>query len=235
MDKSNLTMVAYEKIKQAIMLNELKFGYCISGNKISKMLNMSRTPVREAIQLLARDGLIEIQNGVGFFVKQLTITELEEITEVRRILECAALRSCIDDIPLSSLQKQTGHWGGLQAALCENGKVSLEEVRKLDTQTHNLLTHSCNNAYLREILESIELRSTRIQYLSVNPQNVSGAIDQHVEILEAVMQRDTERALGLLEKHIEFSVSYLLKHPALLDSGNGSYLSDEYLSGIFQN
>lgn len=229
----NLTMVAYEKLKQAIVRNQLRTGNCISGNKIAKKLNMSRTPVREAIQLLEKEGLVEIQNGVGFFVRQLTIKEMQEITEVRKLLECAALRASVEYFTQNSIQHLIDLWVSAKKNLSTRDQAQLETIRQLDSQTHNFLTHHCNNSYLIEILTSIDVRSTRIQYLSVDSHNVDGAVDQHVEILEALLQHDIARAVDLLEKHIYFAVTYLQSHPYLLDYGSGFYISDTDLDNIF--
>lgn len=231
--EQNLTMIAYEKLRDAIIENRIQSGYCISGNKLAKQLNMSRTPVREAIQLLEKDGLIEIQKGIGFFVRQLTIPELKEITQVRKLLECEALRLSAPQLTKTMLEEQMRAWVEIGEDSSDSTQEKLRKSRIQDTQTHHFLTRYCNNGYLLEILKSIQMRSIRIQHLSIEALNVDGAIMQHVEILEALRDDALDLAIALLAQHIDFSVEYIQTHSYLIEHGNGSYLSPQQLQQIF--
>lgn len=229
----NLTMLAYEKMKEAIISCQMPTGCCISGSRIAQQLNMSRTPVREAIQLLEKEGLVEMQKGVGFYVHQLTVQELKEITQVRILLECAALRASVDHLHPDAIQELISEWYACRESIQDDGKEVLKKIRLMDTVTHEFLTRHCNNNYLIEILNSIEVRSIRVQYLSIEALNMQGAIQQHLDILLAVQVGRIEQAITLLVDHINFSLEYILNHPYLMHQGQGAYLSDDQLKSIF--
>ena len=85
--RSKLTQQAYDKIKQAIITNKLKPGLPSSGSQLSQYFQMSRTPISEAIQLLAREGQVEMKNGAGFYNNANTLKELRHINEGKIALQ----------------------------------------------------------------------------------------------------------------------------------------------------
>lgn len=210
-DRANLTAIAYGKIKEAIMRNKLRPGYTISGCQIAKQLNMSRTPIREAIQILAQEDLVEIQKGVGFCVKSITLDELREISEVRTALECTALRTSIHTVPTSSIEELIRRWGTVYNHYVSGDKSALNGILELDSETHHMITHNGNNRYLISLIDHITLRVTRIQALTVGDDNALETIEQHVHILDAIRRKDLDEAESLLYKHILYSLSYVTK------------------------
>ncbi len=94
----NLAQLAYREIKDLILQNKLKSGDLLSESLIAQELGMSRTPVREALRVLAQEDLIEILNGIGVYVKDISVSDMVDIFEVRKALEVIAIKSAIHEI-----------------------------------------------------------------------------------------------------------------------------------------
>ena len=84
--------IAYETLKRRILLNEHKPGVPINENAISEEMKISKTPIREALQQLEREGLVQTIPGRGSFVTHITVEDVREIFESREIIECAVAR-----------------------------------------------------------------------------------------------------------------------------------------------
>ena len=85
MKKKSLTDVAYEKIKELILDEEIEAGEAVSENQLAEYLQMSRTPIREAIRRLEADGILVSRQGYGTILKMLTMKDIEDIFEVNGI------------------------------------------------------------------------------------------------------------------------------------------------------
>ena len=210
-DKSNLTKIAYDKIKEAIIANELKPGLSISGNQLTQIFNMSRTPIREAVQLLANEDFVEMQKGVGFFVKEVTPEELRDICEVRIALECSALRKTIARVSSEQIKEMISRWLSLKEEIQRSGvdENIINRILGLDAATHRFITENGQNQYLSRLLDSIDKKITRIKKLALNPHNALDSIRQHLGVLEAMRDNKLSLAERRLTKHLQYSVSHL--------------------------
>jgi len=231
-----LTQLAYGKIKQAIITNKLKPGLPISGSQLAKYFQMSRTPIREAIQLLASEGLVEMKNGVGFYVKAITLKELRDINEVRIALQCAAMRVAIDAVPKAEVEEYVRQWRQLAQKMAGEPRVSQESVDRivvLDIATHNMITRGCGNDYMLHLLDGVETRSTQVQYLAVDAGCALSTVEQHIEIIEAMLAKDLPQALAKLEHHIRYSVDRIEKNVDYWAEGNNPQFVDSYFNSVF--
>lgn len=206
----NLTKIAYDKIKKAIISNQVKPGVSISGNQLSQAFNMSRTPIREAVQLLANENLVEMQKGVGFFVKEVTSEELLEISEVRIALECSALRKTIGLVDRDQITEMIGRWLALKNDIKKgiDGDI-ISRILNLDMETHRFITENCRNQYLNRLLDSIDQKIARIKGLALTPRNAMDSVRQHVGILEAMLSGKAALAERRLARHLQYSVTHV--------------------------
>ncbi|WP_432407228.1 GntR family transcriptional regulator [Wukongibacter sp. M2B1] len=212
----NLTSIAYDTIKNSIINNEIKPGDYLSENSIAQILGMSRTPIREAIKVLASEGLVEIHNGVGVFVKHVTTKEIHELFEVRAALECTALCSSlkyITDDEINSIEKE---WLELKSKVDKGEKIDLNIISEYDSRMHSLIIDRCDNEYLKEIMNSIRLKVLRFQRMSARALgNEKETINQHLEILNYMKKKDKDKLAKVLKLHIEKAAEYITKNPNL--------------------
>lgn len=234
--QSKLTQLAYDKIKQAIITNKLKPELPISGSRLAKYFHMSRTPIREAIQLLASEGLVEMKNGVGFYVKALTLKELKDINEVRIALQCAAMRVAIETISRAELEDHIRQWKHLAGKLAAEPEVSQEVIDRIvvmDNATHNMITRGCGNQYMLNLLDGVETRATQVQYLAVDAGCALSTVEQHIEIIEAMLEKNLPKAQERLEYHIRYAVDRIEKNADYWASGGNSQFLDSYFNSVF--
>lgn len=209
--KSNLTRLAYAALKSNIVMNKIKAGECLSGTLLAKKLNMSRTPVREALNILAREGFVEIHNGVGIYVKKVSEKDMLELVEVRSALECSALGARTLNVDQEKLGTLYDAWLGFRNQIESGQKPGLDEVTTLDYQTHDFIVRSSHNSYLVKLIENVSARFKQTQYLSVlGLDDAASTVNQHLEILGAIKSGDIPQATSLLRSHIMEAVVYIL-------------------------
>jgi DNA-binding GntR family transcriptional regulator len=187
-------------IRERILNFELKPGEKIEVQKLAQELSVSQTPLREALQKLAEQGLVVSKPYVGYFVIELTPTDVEELFDLRRALEVLAVeyiikKNCIDREHLAHLRK----WIAELRSASDEELVS--EVQRMDEKLHlDLLIRGSQSQWLTKfangIIDLIKL-TTR---LTMNPR---AACREHREIIEALAAKDLERAVSALTAHLE--------------------------------
>ena len=202
-NKKNLTNIAYETIRDAIINSELKPGDHLNEPLLAKTLEMSRTPIREALKFLEKEGLVE-HNGLGIFVKQTTSKEVYEIFAVRAALECEALSVALKNITDEELGQFENHWLSLRKRI-ENGQlVDFDIIAEYDEKFHSFITNKSNNTFLINILSGISHSMLRYQRLSAKSLgNEIDSIDQHLEIIKLMRGRDLDKISPVLYHHIK--------------------------------
>lgn len=208
----SLTKQAYDEIKAAICSNQIKQGDLLSENLIAQELNMSRTPVREALSMLAMEDFVEIKNGVGIYVKMISYQDIRDLFEVRRALEVLSVKTAVHMITekdISTLEKKF-------RALLVHGEAGrmpgLREFTDLDWELHELFIDRCRNTYVKNVMRSINANMKRYQYMSAEAlDNLQESTQQHLELLELLRKHDVPALQAALDRHIEWSIECFVK------------------------
>lgn len=210
----NLTTIAYESIKNMILRNEIAPGEFLSENSLALSLEMSRTPVREALKVLANENLVEIHNGIGIHVKTITTKEVYDIFEVRASLECTALETFLQNISEEEVDIMLASWLEFKKRHTLGEKIPIELIIENDKVLHQTIVDKCNNAFLQDIMAGIREKTQRFQDLSVRRYpDVVETIQQHLDILEAMKMRDLESLSKILRMHIHNAGVNLTNNP----------------------
>lgn len=210
----NLTDVAYDAIKHMIIYNEISAGEFLSENVLAQALNMSRTPVREALKILASESLVEIHNGIGIFVRNITTREVHELFEVRTALECAAVKSFLKNVTEEDIYELEKSWIESKQKLEDGIEVSYEDLAGSDHKLHALILDKSDNLIMQDIMHSIRQRIQRIQALSISKFPYQAVtIQQHLDIIQAIREKNEEKVKQLLAEHIQFAENNVLKDP----------------------
>lgn len=188
---------AYDYIKNKIVLNDLKPNDVISENQISDQLQMSRTPVREAIKQLVADGLI-IMHGRENIVAPLTEEDVQEVYELRSLLETYALKKTINLIPEEKLDE-------IQAEFKQAyDEGNWEHYLDVDTRFHELITHLSGHKRLRQFLSILKAQTARTRHVSsYNSHRMSRSYDEHSEIIKWIKKRNLDEAEKALSYHLQ--------------------------------
>ncbi len=188
---------AYEYIRGEIVHNQFRPNEVISENQITDKLNMSRTPVREALKQLEADGLIEMR-GRENVVAPLTVDAVQEVYELRSLLETFALKKTINLIPIVKLNEVEEAFE--QAA----AKEDWDEYLQVDTDFHELITHIAGHPRLAQFLSILKAQTARTRHVSsYNPNRLSRSLEEHKEIIKWLRQRNLDEAEKALAYHLQ--------------------------------
>ncbi len=198
-----LTDEAYAGLRTLICTGELAPGDCLSEPELQETLGVGRTPIREAIRALAAEHLIEVFPRRGTFVAGVDPRNLRAMSEVRAQLEPLAARLAAERRSEADLIQFRGALAQLEEL--ERGDLREQEraLIDLDSQIHQLIYRATQNAYLANDLDRYYIHSLRIWNLGLGRVgHLRQAVLEHKELLEAIIQGDSDRAFNVMSKHV---------------------------------
>ena len=202
---------AYEWIRDAIESSELEMGAPLPENLLAREIGVSRTPIREALRSLEQDGYVKIIPQKGAFVSEISLEDLKEIYDIRKLLEPFAALSAVNRIPEEEIDEMEKGWKALKKAALA-GEVDLTRVSEMDLLLHLTITKYATNKRIGAIITTYHAQIKRFQKLSAQSlANIHETIGQHVEILEKLRDRDARGLSSLLYEHIAKSESNIMK------------------------
>lgn len=200
-DSLLLREIAYERLKDAIRNANLPPGEPLSENRLSKVLGISRTPVREALQKLSQEGLVEIIPGRAVRIANRSFRDVVDVLYIRLLLEPVMLRLVsenISDDQIDLLWNCVVHMEGAADAGDRAGWA------KADTVWHETMSDACPNQLLGEM--ALQMRNRIHQYANVENelkiQQLKNGTAEHREITEAVAARDGTKAEKVMREHL---------------------------------
>ena len=200
--------LAYERIKGEILDERLLPRQPLIEAELAAKYGMSKTPVREALLSLAREGLVEMSTFRGGRVRDFTADDAREIYELRELLEPFALRRAVPRLTDGDRRSLRALLDKAQAA-AEGG--DRRELSRLNCAFHSSLVARCRNEKVIEILAHLQ---NQVRVMSMRLWNVRAThlreAEQHEAILTAVEAGQADRAAELLGEHIsEFRERYI--------------------------
>ena len=211
---------AYRILKRRILDNELPPGTIMLELEVASMLNMSRTPAREAMVRLADEGLVDVRPRHGMRVLPISPDDMREIYSVLTALESEAAEWVArDGVSEAGLQELRDAVAEMDASLALD---DLAAWAAADEQFHRCLVESCGNARLRALIFQYWDQSHRVRMatLRLRPKPVDSNRD-HLALVEAIANRDPERARTIHRQHRKSHGEMLA---GLLDSRRGAFL-----------
>ncbi|TDF93171.1 GntR family transcriptional regulator [Paenibacillus piri] len=200
-DNSNLYERVYVYLRDKILNNELQPGSKIVYEHFLAELGVSRTPLRDAINRLKQDGLIEVKARSGSYVYFPNAKDIEELYDVRKALECQALLTAATTLTKSRLEALLREADEAETAI---KKGDIQPFFEADRNLHRTIIEHSNNRLLISIMSTLELK---IKWFGViitkNFDRPLQANDMHKRILRALYESDHEKANALMSDHIE--------------------------------
>ncbi|GLY82132.1 GntR family transcriptional regulator [Actinoallomurus iriomotensis] len=185
-----------EEIMDLLIAGRLPLGERLNEVQLANELGVSRTPLREALSALARDGVVQSQPGKGFFLTNVTQQELRDGYPIIACLERFALRQC----DIDSLMENMDDLRRLAQEMAAS--TDSAQSRRLDDEWHSKLLSSCSNHQVLTLIDSVKRPLNRFEhaYLS-DPEGLATSERQHLAILDALAARDLLRAEQELENN----------------------------------
>lgn len=194
-----LRQSVYESLIELVIGGRLQPGQHLVETDLARQLGVSRQPVREALHRLEAEGWVDLRPNQGAFVHVPTDQEVDELLDVRELLEAETAR-------LAARSADLGAVAGLRA-VCHEGEAAIEagDVEGFITANNNFhaaLAELAGNAVLAE-LTGIVSRRVRWYYRLVAPTRGQASCAEHLQLLEAIQARDEERAAKAARHHTE--------------------------------
>jgi len=199
---------AYRRIKAAIFDFVLLPGEGFTESDIAERLEMSRTPVREALFRLELEGYVQVAFRSGWNVSPFDFRKLEELYDLRIVLECTAVDRLCAAEPMPDLS-------GLKAAwlLPEKDRLTdSAEVASLDEAFHSRIVAAAGNHEMARVHSDVTDGIRIVRRLDfTQPPRVAATYDEHAKILKAILARRADAAKLMLRTHIEASKAEVRK------------------------
>lgn len=196
-----LALHAYEQILDLIMGGKVAAGELMNERRLAEALNMSRTPVRDALLMLEGEGLLLRQGSRGLQVRQMRIEDYMDALQVRLLLEPAVARMATGRVPLPQVRACRAR---IEAAMAEygDGPADRDLVRSIDGEVHGMIIDVIENAQLSAIVQTMR-RQTQMFDLRAMPERFAGTCEEHLRILDALEAEDGARAAAAMTEHLE--------------------------------
>lgn len=206
-DYKPLRDIVFESLREAIIDGRLKPGERVMEVQLAEKLGVSRTPVREAIRKLELEGLLIMVPRKGAYVADVSFKDILEVLEIRASLEglaasLAARNATEEDINILKIKTQ-------EFSDC----VKNEDVRGMiqkDSEFHDIILSSAKNKRLNTIIEGLREQVQRFRVIYFTEYNKSEYLSQeHLRVVEAIANRDSEVARNYAQQHIENLTEYI--------------------------
>jgi DNA-binding GntR family transcriptional regulator len=199
-DARSLSDQAYYRIRESIVTLELAPGSPVSERELMERLALGRTPIREALQALARERLVEVYPRRGMFVSGVDVRDLAGLSEVRLTLEPRAARLAAeratdaDRARIAVLLKELDH---------VRDKPDERALIDLDQRIHRHIYECTHNPFLAATLNEYYVLTLRIWFLALDRvTRLEDAVREHRELLRAIRARNAERAEEAMRRHV---------------------------------
>lgn len=199
--------LVYQKMREAIEQGALKPGQRIMEIEVAEWLNVSRTPVREALRRLESDGMLTVEPRTGLVVASLSRQAMLELYAMREVLEGTAARLCArhaSDVEIMELEELLEREKRLQGRF--------EELARHNRSFHEAVHRGAHNRYLEKSLSAVNDSMWLLgKSQMLLPHRASAALTEHGNLLAAIRKRDPDAAEEAARRHIRAAQKERLK------------------------
>ena len=208
--KPPLKFQAYETIKEMITSHQIAPDRAITEMDLSKILRMGRTPIREALNLLSKDGIIQLVPHKGAVLKPVSYENLIQIYQIREVLDPLAAQQAIGRIDLAHLKE-------IEKRYIRREDTDQRAGQDFSRELHSLIYRSCLNPYLTEIFEGLHVRMQvclhslwELWARADDHRLMARRKQEHLAIIRALRKRDAEGAAHISRLHISRALDDIL-------------------------
>jgi DNA-binding GntR family transcriptional regulator len=196
----NLHETTFQKLRSLLVEGKIAPGSKLNERELAESLNVSRTPIREAIRRLAADGLVELIANRGAIAVELSLEDVIHTFDVIADLEGFSGELAANNISAATLSELEA----LQyEMLASYARRDLSSYYKLNLRIHHLINQAANNPVLSRLFSQVNARIEALRFRS-NQDGVKWekAVEEHQEMLEALKARDSKRMRKIMMQHV---------------------------------
>jgi DNA-binding GntR family transcriptional regulator len=202
MAEDNLNRGIYASLSERVLELQYPPGHRLTEEALCAEFGVSRSPVREALGMLVENGLVDKKARQGYTVRRLDLREIEELYDVRLVLEVAVLeRVCAKGMDTADLERLEQFWRELYERL----PAMAEHLADSDEAFHATLAHAAGNGVLEQLLRFVDRRIHFVRLVDItSPERLRVTCLDHLAILAAIRERNVARGLEALRRNIEW-------------------------------
>jgi DNA-binding GntR family transcriptional regulator len=209
-ESARLSDAVYETLLEAILTGQLEPGTVISEVALARQLEVSRTPVHDALKQLAKDGLVQQRANRRAVVARFSPEDVREIFEMRKLLEGEAARRAATRIDRATLARLRATAASL--AETRGGPDWVGRWTDFDEEFHNEIAQASGSPRLCQDILRYRMFHRSFNRLATNPECLVRALEEHTRILDALDRRDPEQASREMVSHIHEWQAYFVSH-----------------------
>lgn len=201
-DQNALSQQIYERLKANVLNGSFTFNERLSTEDLAAHFQVSAMPVRDALKLLEADGLVEIVPRRGAFVTSVGREDVEEIFQIRQIIECAAVENLafLADAIIEQLRTVLQQMEALRVG---ESYSEYPQYVQLDARFHSLIVAIPGNTRLSELYQGLHWPIQLLLVLSKSEhQRARQTMDEHGAIVDALVARDVIKAQRVISTHL---------------------------------
>ena len=213
-----LREIVYEELKRQILIGEIAPGTRMMEVELADDMGVSRTPVREAIRKLEKEGLVTIEPRRGAYASDISIKDIVDVLEVRQELEGMAAAMAAQKATEEQKEQLSKVTEQYRAAV-ESGDV--EEMIKFDEAFHKIIVGCSDNKTLGQLVSQVQELALRFRYIYYDDFARFGSQPmEHKEITDAIISGDADKARKAAEEHISHLKAFVLSEGESVFHGN---------------
>lgn len=198
-----------EDLLREVVQGQLRPGQHLVTRALAERFGVSHTPIREALIALAGIGVVDLLPNRGAIVRRVAPSEVREICQVRRALECEAVRGACGRIDEAALSALSESFRGLLARTSAFSVSLIDEARAADSRLHDLISTSSGNAFLAKEIGRLKVlfRAFRDaawakEEVRNESQRIAEEAREHLAIIDALAADDRRSAVSAMSRHI---------------------------------
>ena len=220
MRAKTLVESSYNQLRSDIIAGKLAPGAKLRIEELRHDYRIGASPLREALNRLAGEGFVTVEEQRGFKVAPVSPDDLKDLSRMRIMLECEALRESISNGDDEWEANLLAAHHRLQKAERSFGK-NLDEWEQRNEEFHEALVAACASSWLLRLRHVLYEQHKRYRFIAIlSHQQDRDVHREHREILEATLARDVKAAIEATERHIQFTLESSIRVFSVLDKNN---------------
>jgi DNA-binding GntR family transcriptional regulator len=199
-------------LREAILNGHFEPGEKLDQDQIAKELDVSRTPLREALKVLASEGFVEIRSYRGAYIPIVSQQDISDVYEIRWVIESEIVRQATPIIPATVLDYCEGllHVYGNTTDHSSGDR----QFYQADQEFHGTIATYSRNKLFKEILEKLNNRIVQVRTFALHKSvtHLDHSNQEHLNILHAMRAKDASEAARLMELHLRQSADRIMKY-----------------------
>lgn len=190
----------YMAIKEAIQSGAFPPGHRLIERDLAEQFGVSRTPVRSALNRLSIEGYVEQSPHRGSVVKKLTVDDIKKLLDIREVLEGRVCKLAAENAKEEDKLELEKIINDMKQIVRQNDYL---KYYRLSGELHNTIMRCCDNSYLIELAEKVNLQTTRFQFRNILvPGRIEKSVEEHSAIVEKIISGNSIEAEECMKEHI---------------------------------